>query len=333
MASYFVWANRSKESLTLDLKQPEARAIVHELLDRADVFVQNLAPGATERLGLGSAEVRRSRPRLITCDLTGYGSEGPYRDKKAYDLLVQCEAGVLAVTGTPEAPAKAGISVADISAGAAIHSAVLAALLQRGRTGEGVALETSLFATLTEWMGHPLYYAMESGEPPPRTGASHASIAPYGVHRTGDGRSVQFGIQNEREWRRFCSDVLGRAELADDARFRTVADRVRHRDELTATIEGCFAGLDRDAVVALLDDAQIANAAMNEVVDVLRHPQLTWTEVGSPGGPVPALAPPVRGLDYRMDTIPALGAHTDSILTELGRTDAEIAALRAAGVV
>lgn len=333
LASYFVWANRSKQSLTLDLKHPEARAIVLDLIDRADVVVQNLAPGATRRLGLGSDELRRTRPRLITCDLTGYGTDGPYRDKKAYDLLVQCEAGVLAVTGTPEEPAKAGISVADISAGMAIHAAVLAALLQRGRTGEGAALETSLFATLTEWMGHPLYYTMETGEPPPRTGASHASIAPYGIHRTGDGRSVQFGIQNEREWRRFCDGVLGRPGLADDPRFATVADRVRHRPELTALIEAAFADLGRDAVVALLDAAQIANASMNDIGDVLRHPQLRWTEVGTPAGPIPALEPPVSGLGHRMDPVPALGEHTDAILAELGRPPAEIARLRAAGAV
>ncbi|MHB8463931.1 MAG: CaiB/BaiF CoA transferase family protein [Acidimicrobiales bacterium] len=338
LASYFVWLNRSKESLTLDLKHPEAGRILSALLDRADVFIQNLAPGATAKLGLAAADVRKTRPSLIACDVSGYGSSGPYRDKKAYDLLVQCETGVLSVTGTPESPAKVGISIADIAAGMYAYSAVLTALYVRERTGEGAACEVSLFDSLMEWMGHPIYYGMYTGRPPDRSGTSHASIAPYGSFRTGTG-TVQLGIQNEREWNRFCEIVLDAPGVATDARFETNTSRVVHRDELVATIEAALADLSAEQVIARLDAAQIANARLNEVSDVIDHPQLSardrWTEVDSPVGPIRALRPPVymSGVAERMDPIPTVGQHTDAILAELGYDAAAIARLRDGGAV
>jgi itaconate CoA-transferase len=335
LASYFVWLNRSKESLTLDLKHPEAPHILDGLLDKADVFVQNLAPGAAARLGLSAADIRARRSSLIVCDLSGYGSSGPYSDKKAYDLLVQCEAGLLSVTGSPDAPAKVGISIADIAAGMYAFTAVLTALYRRERTGEGGVCEISLFDALAEWMSHPLYYTLYTGRPPARTGTSHASIAPYGSFRTGDGHTVQLGIQNEREWRLFCEEVLGRPGLTEDERFTTNIRRVQHRDELTETIEAALAGRTADDVIVRLDSAQIANARLNEMSDLIDHPQLIardrWREVGSPVGPIRALRPPVRLQDSgeRMDPIPGLGEHTDGILAELGYDDVSIANLRA----
>jgi itaconate CoA-transferase len=339
LASYFVWLNRSKESLTLDLKHPEAKRIVDALLDDADVFIQNLAPGAAARLGLGADDWRSRRPSLIVCDISGYGSTGPYRDKKAYDLLVQCEAGLLSVTGTPDAPAKVGISVADIAAGMYAFSAVLTALYTRERTGVGVSCEVSLFDALTEWMSHPLYYALYTGRPPERTGTSHASIAPYGSFRTGDGRAVQLGIQHEREWRRFCDQVLRRPEVAGDDRFTTNAQRVDNRDALTATIEAEFSLLTADEAIARLDAAQIANARLNDVTDLIEHPQLMsrarWTEIASPVGPIAALRPPVTtaGVAGRMDPIPALGEHTQPILASLGYDTEAFERLRAEGAI
>jgi itaconate CoA-transferase len=339
LASYFVWLNRSKESLTLDLKHPEAKRILELLLDRADVFVQNLAPGAAARLGLGSAQARADRPGLIVCDVSGYGTSGPYRDKKAYDLLVQCEAGLLSVTGTPEAPAKVGISIADIAAGMYTLTAVLTALYNRERTGQGAACEISLFDALTEWMSHPVYYGLYTGRPPARTGTSHASIAPYGSFRTGDGRTVQLGVQNDREWRRFCEQVLGQPQVAADDRFVTNARRVENRADLASVIEAVFAELTADEVVVRLDAAQIASARLNDVSELIEHPQLAararWGEVGSPAGPIRALRPPVHmeGVEDRMDPIPALGEHTDALLAELGYDAASIERLRADGVV
>ena len=323
MSSYFVWLNRSKESLALDLKAPEASEIVDALLSKADVFVQNLAPGAAARMGLSAATLRAKYPRLIVVDISGYGSSGPYVDKKAYDLLVQCEVGLVSVTGTQDEPAKAGISVADIAAGMYAYTAVLTALYDRERTGEGSSCEVSLFDALGEWMGNPMYYALFSQQPPKRTGSSHASIAPYGSFAVGDGRSVQLAIQNDREWRRFCDIVVQQPTMADDSRFVLNPNRVEHRSELTAAIEAAFVVLDAATVIARLDEAQIANAAMNTINDFIAHPQLRdrdrWTEVDSPVGPIPALRPPVSydRITHRMDPIPSIGEHTNVILEQI----------------
>jgi itaconate CoA-transferase len=334
MSSHFVWTNRSKESLTLDLKHPEAQPVLEQLLARADVLVQNLAPGAAARLGLSFAALHPRYPRLIVCDISGYGADGPYRDKKAYDLLIQSESGFLSVTGTPEQPAKAGCSIADISAGMYAYSAILAALYERERTGKGKAIEISMFETMVEWMGFPLYYTFEGASPPPRTGAFHASIFPYGPFRAGDGRTVMLGIQNEREWAKFCELVLERPELASDARFSSNSKRSAARAELTAIIEETFAGLSAEQVIAKLEAAQIANAQMNTLHDVWRHPQLEarrrWVEIDSPVGALPALLPPTARTpqEVRMDPVPALGEHTEALLGELGFDAPAIARLR-----
>ena len=323
MSSHFVWLNRSKESLTLDLKRTEAVDILRRLIARADVFIHNLAPGAMARLGFASAAVRRDHPRLIACDVSGYGSSGPYRDKKAYDLLVQSESGVLSITGTEQEPAKVGISVADISAGMYAFSSILAALLRRERTGEGSSLEVSLFDSLAEWMSYPIYYAY-GGTPPPRSGARHAVIAPYGPYTAGDGKVIYLGLQNEREWARFCADVLGRPALADDERFSSNPRRVEHRDELDAAIMDAFRCLTAAQVIERLEAAQIANARMNTVQELIDHPQLAardrWCQVDSPVGPVRMLKPPfnIAGVDVPMRAIPSVGEHTDAILGELG---------------
>jgi itaconate CoA-transferase len=338
MASHFVWLNRSKQSLTLDLKQPEAIDVLRRLLARADVFMHNLAPGAMARLGFASADVRRDHPRLIACEISGYGSTGPYRDKKAYDLLVQSEAGVLSITGSEEEPAKVGISVADIAAGMYAFSSVLAALLRRERTGEGSSLEISLFDSLAEWMSYPVYYAY-GGAPPPRSGARHAVIAPYGPYTAGDGRVVYLGLQNEREWARFCAEVLQRPGMAADARFSSNPRRVEHRAELDAVITEAFSGLTAQQVIARLEAAQIANARMNTVQELIEHPQLAargrWRTVPSAAGPVRMLVPPFNfeGMDIPMSAIPAVGEHTDSILAEVGVDAATAAAWRARGIV
>ena len=322
LSSHFVWLNRGKESLTLDLKRPEAQSVLSRLLERADVFVQNLAPGAAERLNLGTETLRAKYPRLITCSLTGFGSTGPYASKKAYDLLVQSEAGLLSITGTEDTPSKAGLSIADISGGMYAYSGILAALLQRERTGEGTALEVSLFESLGEWMGYAMYYTM-GGSPPPRTGASHATIAPYGPYRTSDGEVI-FGIHNNREWAGFSSTVLDRPELADDPRFQTNKLRVEHRAAMDSAILDVFRRLTSAEVIARLDRAQIANARINSVSQFIEHPQLAarqaWRQVDSPVGPVPGLIPPVRmaGIDPIMGAIPELGQHSESILAELG---------------
>ena len=323
LASYFVWLNRSKESLALDLKSPDAGPVLDALLERADVFVQNLAPGASARLGLSAEALRARFPRLIVCDLSGYGAGGPYVDKKAYDLLIQCETGVLSVTGTPGEMVKAGISIADIAGGMHAYSAILAALFHRERTGEGQSIEVSLFDALTEWMSHPMYYAMYSGEPPARTGSTHANVAPYGSFATADG-TVYLGIQNEREWVRFCSDVIAVADVATDSRFDTNTRRSENRVELTAIIEAAFADRSSVDVIEQLDNAQIANARLNDVSGLIGHRQLTerdrWREVDSPGGPVASLRPAaiVSGSDERFDPIPDVGEHTAAILAELG---------------
>jgi itaconate CoA-transferase len=337
LASYFVWLNRGKQSLSLDLKAAAGRSVLDRLIDRADVFVQNLAPGAAARMGLSAEVLRRRDERLIVCDVSGYAPDGPFGDRRAYDLLIQSETGLLSVTGTQDAPAKAGISVADIAGGMYAFSSILAALYARERTGAGAALRVSLFEALTEWMAQPMYYAMYTGVPPARTGTSHATIAPYGTFRTGGGGTVQLGVQNDREWRRLCSQVLGRPELADDPRFATNAARVAARAELDHEIEAALSERTPDEVLALLDGAQIANARLNTVGDLLAHPQLEhrWTQVGSPAGPIRTLPFPV-GADRTgpaLGPIPAVGEHTGAILAELGLTEAEIAALRRSGTV
>ncbi|MGQ0572685.1 MAG: CaiB/BaiF CoA transferase family protein [Pseudonocardia sp.] len=319
LSSHFVWLNRSKESLALDLKIDVD--VVFRLLERVDVFVQNFAPGAAERLGLGADALRARFPRLITCSISGYGPSGPYRDAKAYDLLIQAEAGLVAVTGTAEEPAKAGIPAADIGAGMYAFAGILAALYDRERTGAGTHLEISLFDALVEWMGYPLYYTGYGGTPPPRTGTSHAAIAPYGTFCAGDGTEVVLSIQNEREWAAFCERVLGRPEVATDPRFDTGADRVAHRSALHAEIDAVLGTLTGAELVARLSAANIAHARRREVAEVLEHPQLDgrWTSVGSPAGPLRALPPPIGfpGRPARMDPVPALGEHTEAILRSL----------------
>jgi crotonobetainyl-CoA:carnitine CoA-transferase CaiB-like acyl-CoA transferase len=323
LASHFVWLNRSKESLTLDVKRPEAREVLARLLDCADVFVQNLAPGAADRLGLGTPQLRAAYPRLIVCNLTGYGTSGPYASKKAYDLLVQSEVGLVSITGTQDTPSKVGLSIADIAGGMYVYSGILTALLQRARTGTGTALEVSLFEALGEWMGYAMYYTM-GGTAPARTGASHATITPYGPYRMRDGQDVMFGLQNNREWSTFCAIVLERPELAGDPRFQNNHQRVKHRDEMNAEIERVFAAIAPSEVIERLERAQIANAHLNTVQQFIDHPQLAgrhaWREVGSSAGPIPALVPPVRmeGVEPRMESVPAVGQHREAILSELG---------------
>ena len=338
-ASHFVWTNRSKESLTLDLKQPAALALLRQLLAQADVLVQNLAPGAAARMGLSFDALKQDHPRLIVCDISGYGEDGPYRDKKAYDLLIQSEAGFLSVTGTPEAPSKAGNSVADIAAAMYAYSSILSALLLRGKTGQGSHIDVSMLESLGEWMGYPMYYAFEGAPPPPRSAASHASIYPYGPFAAGDGGIVMLGLQNEREWKVFCELVLQDAALAADVRFASNASRNQHREALRPIILEAFAKCSTEQVLARLEQAKIANARMNDMAGLWAHPQLQarqrWQTVGSPMGDIPALLPPGRSnaFDYRMDPVPAVGQHTEAILRELGQGDDAIATLRAAGAV
>ncbi len=323
-ASYFVWLNRGKESVELDVKSDGGRVALAALLAGADVFVQNLAPGAAERLGLGAAALLARHPRLICCSVSGYGPDGPYAGKKAYDLLVQCEAGLLSVTGTPEAPCKAGISVADIAAGMYAYSGVLTALYERERTGRGSSFEVSLLDALGEWMSQPYYYTVYGGQEPRRTGARHASISPYGPYQVCGGQ-VFLGLQNDREWVVLCEKVLGRPDLA--RRFATNPDRVAHDDELTAIIEAALGSLTPDEVVARLDEAGIASARLRTPAEFAAHPQLAardrWREVDTPAGPVRALLPPVTvpGREAAMGAVPALGEHTQAVLAEfLGRT-------------
>lgn len=338
-ASHFVWVNRSKESLTLDLKQPAALDVLLELIAGADVLVQNLAPGAAARMGLGAEVLQAKYPALIVCDISGYGEDGPYRDKKAYDLLIQSEAGFLSVTGTPDDPCKSGNSIADIAAGMYAYTGILSALLQRGKTGKGSHIDVSMLESLAEWMGYPMYYAYKGATPPPRSAASHATIYPYGPFPAGDGGTVMLGLQNEREWRLFCDKVLLQPALATDVRFDANAKRNANRDALKAIIQETFGALSTAQVLERLDAAQIANARMNDMADLWSHPQLQardrWRTVGSPAGPIPALLPPGRqsAFDYRMDAVPAVGEHTAAILQSLGRSAADIAALRAADAI
>lgn len=339
LASHFVWTNRSKESLTLDLKQPAAQDVLGELVAQADVLVQNLAPGAAARMGLSFDALHAKYPRLIVCDISGYGGDGPYRDKKAYDLLIQSEAAFLSITGTPDEPCKAGNSIADIAAGMYAYTGILSALLQRGVTGKGSHVEISMLEALAEWMGFPMYYAYDGQQPPGRNGAAHATIYPYGPFTAGDGRVVMLGLQNEREWKVFCDVVLRRPDLATDPRFDANVRRSENRASLKAVIEQVFADLTAQDVIARLDEAQIANAAVNQVGDLWTHPQLhargRFRTVGSPVGELKALLPPatIDSFDVRMDPVPALGEHSAAILRELGRSDADIEQLRADGVI
>ena len=337
LASHFVWTNRSKESLTLDVKHPEARKILLRLIEEeADVLVQNLAPGAAARLGLSYEALSPAKPALIVCDISGYGNDGPYRDKKAYDLLIQSESGLVSTTGTEAEPSKAGPSIADIAAGMYAYSSILAALLQRQKTGRGQHIDISMLESLVEWMSYPLYYAFEGAAPPARAGASHATIYPYGPFPAGDGKVVMLGLQNEREWAAFCAKVLLAPTLAQDPRFDTNSKRSAARAELRTLIVETFASLTAEQVIARLEDAQIANAQVNDMHAVWAHPQLRarnrWREVDTPAGRVPALLPPGSWEDGapRMDPVPALGAHTDAILTALGYSPERIGELRTA---
>ncbi|MCU1753510.1 CaiB/BaiF CoA transferase family protein [Pseudomonas helleri] len=341
LASHFVWTNRSKESLTLNVKQDEAGQVLDKLLSTVDVLVQNLAPGAAQRMGLSFADLHERFPRLIVCDISGYGEGGPYEQKKAYDLLIQSEGGFLSVTGGPgeNEMAKAGCSIADIAAGMYAYTGVLSALLLRDKTGEGSRVDVSMLESLVEWMGYPLYYAYEGAPPPPRAGAAHATIYPYGPFPTGDGGTVMLGLQNEREWQQFCDKVLLRPDLARDSRFNANARRSENRAELRAIIVETFAHMTAEQVIARLDTALIANAHVNDMAGVWAHPQLQarnrWREVDSPSGKLAALLPPGRNTAFepRMDPVPGLGEHTDSVLAELGYKAHDIQRLHEQGAV
>jgi itaconate CoA-transferase len=339
LSSHFVWLNRSKESLTLDLKHSSATPILERLLERADVVIQNLAPGATRRLGLGAESLLVKYPQLIVCDISGYGDNGPYSARKAYDLLMQAEAGVLSVTGTPDTPSKVGIAVADIATGMYAYSGILAALYQRERSRKGTHIEVTMLEALAEWMVFPLYYTHFGGAAPARTGPDHATIVPYGRYQTGDGHSIMLGLQNEREWAVFCEQVLRQPGLAQDPRYRSNAQRAANRSEVNALIAEVFATLTAEQLIESLDAAGIANARMNTPDEVWEHPQLKardrWREMDSPAGLLATLLPPLTmaGFEARIDPVPALGEHTERILSELGYTSGEIGALRKAGVV
>jgi itaconate CoA-transferase len=339
LASHFVWVNRSKESFTLNLKHPEAAGILLKLLNKADVLLQNLTPGAAARLGLSYEALRLAYPRVIVCDISGYGSGGPYGDKKAYDLLIQSESGFISITGTPDEPAKAGCSIADISAAMYAFSNILAALLQRQKTGAGCHIDISLLESMTEWMSYPLYYGFDGAAPPPRTGAAHATIYPYGPFTVADGKIIMLALQNEREWNEFCNEVLEQPALATSPRFSSNSRRVAAREELNKIIEDAFSRLSVEEAVKHLDAAGIAHARMNDVRDAWEHPQLKargrWTAMETPVGTIPTLMPPGTPEAYtpRIDPVPALGEHTDKILTELGYDQSEILRLRHEHVV
>ncbi|MDP2958834.1 MAG: CaiB/BaiF CoA-transferase family protein [Longimicrobiales bacterium] len=339
LSSHFVWLNRSKESLTLDLKRPEAAAILEKLLGASDVFLHNLAPGAIDRMGFSAERLRASYPGLIVGSVSGYGSPGPFSNRKAYDLLIQAESGLLSITGTEDAPCKVSVPVADISAGMYLFSGVLAALIQRGRTGIGSVVDVAMLDALGEWMGYPAYYARYGGTPPARTGAHHATIAPYGPYPTGDGRVVLLAIQNEREWANLCEQVLSRPDMITDGRFATIPDRVKNRDALNAVIADVFGTLTADEVVARLDEARVANARMRSVQEFTEHPQLAarerWTEIDSPVGALRALHPPIQidGVPSAMGPVPGVGEHTRPILEELGFLPDEIAALERDAII
>jgi itaconate CoA-transferase len=338
-SSHFVWVNRSKESLSLDVKHPDAKPVLDKLMQKADVFVQNLAPGAAERLGLGAAELRAKHPRLIWCGISGYGPAGPYATKKAYDLLVQCEAGLLSVTGTPEQPAKAGVPVADIAAGMYALSSILAALYRRQAEGTGATLDITMFESLGEWMGFPANFTAYGGAAPPRSGAHHATIVPYGPFKAGDGGTVFLSIQNEREFERFCDVVLSNSKLKSDARFSSGPARAQNRDAMHTEIEGVFARLSAFQVIERLETAGIANAKLNSMQEFWDHPQLEardrWREVATPAGPIEAMKPPFNldGFEPRMDAVPALGEHSRAILAELGFSPSEIRGMAKTNVI
>ena len=338
MSSHFVWTNRSKESLSLNAKHPEGLRILRRLAIGADIVVQNLAPGAAARLGLGYAALASENPAIIVCNISGYGAGGPHQGRKAYDLLIQAEAGFLSITGAPENPAKAGISIADIAAGMYAYSNILSALIQRQKTGQGCEIDLSMLDAMAEWMGYPLYYAYAGAEPPPRAGASHATIFPYGPFAVGDGRGVFLGLQNEREWKTFCEVALAAPELASDARFASNSLRLRHKAVLTKLITACFSALSAEQVIERLDQAGIANTNMNQMADLWRHVEFEarqrWREVDTPAGPIPALLPPGGiGAEPRMDPVPALGEHSAAVLAELGYSEADIARLRRERVI
>jgi itaconate CoA-transferase len=339
MSSHFVWLNRSKESLTLDLKHSSATPILEKLLERADVVIQNLAPGAARRLGLGGESLLPKYPRLIVCDVSGYGDNGPYASKKAYDLLVQAEAGVSSVTGTADTPSKVGISIADIATGMYAYSGILTALYQREKSGKGTRIEVTMLEALTEWMCYPLYYTHFGGTAPARTGPDHATIVPYGRYKSGDGKSIMLGLQNEREWAVFCEKVLLQPELAQDQRYGSNSRRAAKRSEINALIGKVFATLTAEQLIERLDASGIANARMNTPDEVWEHPQLKardrWRRMDSPVGPLETLLPPVTMPDFeaRIDAVPALGEHTEHILSELGYTSGDIVVLRKARVV
>lgn len=326
LSSHFVWINRSKESIELDLKEDDGQQILLDLLAKADVFVQNLAPGALERLGFSPAELRKKFPRLIICGISGYGTDGPYRDKKAYDLLIQCESGLVSLTGTEDTPSKVGISIADIAAGMYAYTGILTALIQRGKTGEGTILEISMLEALGEWMGYPMYYGYYGGEEPKRTGARHATIYPYGPFAAGDGKSVFLSIQNEREWMQFCEVLLEQPSLAFDPRFNLNHKRVKHMKQLEKVIMKAFQALSADEAIARLEKAKIANARMNTIHEFVDHPQLAarnrWREVQTEAGSIRALIPPVtmEGVEVQMNPVPRVGEHTAAILAEIGHS-------------
>ncbi len=339
LSSYFVWLNRSKQSVTLDLKQPAALEVLNSLVSRADVLVQNLGPGATARLGLDFAQLAPRHPRLIVVDVSGYGGDGPFAQKKAYDLLVQAESGLVSVTGPEDTPSRCGVSIADIAAGMYAFSGTLLALRRRDQTGRGTRVDVTMLEAVAEWMSQPLYFGQYGGQAPPRSGASHPTIAPYGPHRAGDGRDVLFGIQNEREWSRFCGEVLEQPTLATDARFAGNSQRVANRGALTHVIEASFASLSAADVVARLDRAGIANGRVNDVHAAAGHEQLAarrrWHRVGSGAGTFDALLPPanIDGVDAVMGDVPDVGQHTADVLAELGYDDAGISRLRSAGAI
>jgi crotonobetainyl-CoA:carnitine CoA-transferase CaiB-like acyl-CoA transferase len=339
LSSHFVWTNRSKESLTLDVKHDAAKDVLDRLLAKADVFLQNLAPGAAERLGLGAAELRARNPRLIWCGISGYGPAGPYADKKAYDLLVQCEAGLLSVTGTPETPVKSGIPAADIAAGMYAFTSILAALVRRGRSGEGATIDVTMLEALGEWMGFPAYFTAYGGAAPPRSGPYHATIVPYGPFKAGDGETVFLSVQNEREFASFCDRVLGKPALKADERFASGPGRFRHRDAFHREVDAVFSQLKAAEIIARLEAADIANARLNDMNGFWDHPQLRargrWAKVGSPAGELDMLKPPfnLSGFEPRLDPVPALGEHSRAILAEVGYDAAEIEALAAAGTI